>query len=500
MVRIERDTLKAPELGPAAVEVVKYHLDRMPQVISLQALSAEPEILAAATLRLFRGGYKPSVEVISMPKMKFGSRPVPIIGPPGLVGYQALADLFAPILPEPSRSSDSYRQYAEAGTSGGVGYIVEYDISACYEYIDHAILGHELIKQGGSPERVEALTGLLRDFQSRSCGLPQMVPASDSFADLYLSILQRALQRHGWQTSRFVDDFKTTVSEWATANQVLVRAVEYARTIGLVLSPDKSSIRRMDRVKRKLDREQAAQLKFLEQFSNGRQGEDLDPFSVESYPIFKDPHDSDSGSPSVGDFYWALLQDWFESATQARRTEVPLPADWRTPQLSRAVRILAERQEPLSQDLLGELIFHYPLHTPTVCRYIAERSGSERTDLLLGLAEGKDLTPWEKVWYLDTAARLDGERDTERVSIWARGFLRDRYEVVRAQASWLLATLDNLTDDDVLDVYRECTDVTTCGVSASAARSSKVSKRISESIAGESDLMKAASDWATRGR
>jgi RNA-directed DNA polymerase len=55
--------------------------------------------------------------------------------------------------------------------------VVELDIAACYEYLDHSILADELLLRSMAPAVVDMLTAVLQDVSSRGRGLPRcLVP------------------------------------------------------------------------------------------------------------------------------------------------------------------------------------------------------------------------------------------------------------------------------------------------------------------------------------
>lgn len=110
----------------------------------------------------------------------------------------------------PQRSSDAWRKFEReplASTPAG-GYIVTADIASCYELIDHALLGQELLVQTGNSPLAEALLTLLRETSGRSYGIPQQCSASDLLAEVFLDKLERSLHQRGLTVSRYNDDFR----------------------------------------------------------------------------------------------------------------------------------------------------------------------------------------------------------------------------------------------------------------------------------------------------
>lgn len=129
-------------LEEAARETVQTPSLQMPHLISERALVNGTKVLAEQAAALCEFGYRPSMEVIAMPKHGYGPRPIGILSPETRTLYRAIVGRLESSLPPSSRDGgmDVHRNFGvEAGRPPGER-IVDLDIAACYEYIDHAIL------------------------------------------------------------------------------------------------------------------------------------------------------------------------------------------------------------------------------------------------------------------------------------------------------------------------------------------------------------------------
>lgn len=163
-----------------------------PEPWTAPARSKAPEMLSWVRSRLAGGADGiPSVGVNAR-KATLGARPVPILSAPDRIVYRALAKHVLRDLTLPDRSPDAYKafihgpiEYAFRDEEGPiwnvfgleVKYVVEADITAFYQYIDHDLLRHELELQTGHIESIDALLELLGETEGRTFGLPQLLDA-----------------------------------------------------------------------------------------------------------------------------------------------------------------------------------------------------------------------------------------------------------------------------------------------------------------------------------
>ncbi len=177
-----------------------------------------------------------------MPKHSVGPRPVGVLAPSTRVLYSALVHQLQGALPEPSRNA-KFADHESYGTSPEESrqypWIIDIDIVACYEYINHNILADELLLQSLNEDAVSGLRRLLGELFPRGYGIPQSLKPSHQLADAYLDRITRGLLRHGYALHRYADDFRILARSLSDAQNALETAAEEARRVGLALSSKK---------------------------------------------------------------------------------------------------------------------------------------------------------------------------------------------------------------------------------------------------------------------
>jgi RNA-directed DNA polymerase len=247
-MRLDAKTVSKLDLSTSASDVVTKPLDHFPWLILDRCLEEAASELVAQTAAAFTDGYSVQGETLTMPRRGFGPRPVLLTSSPARVLYQALVNTMSPDLVEPTRAPGKWDRHEDFGVSGEHSHLVEFDIASCYEYVEHKRLHDELLVRTMRPAEVRGLTYYLGELCGQDRGLPQMLGASDRLADTYLSKLERQLLLDGETLSRFVDDFRVISSSWEHGNSVIERAAEYAGALGMILSSEKTAVRRRDRL------------------------------------------------------------------------------------------------------------------------------------------------------------------------------------------------------------------------------------------------------------
>jgi hypothetical protein len=272
----------------------------------------------------------------------------------------------------------------------------------------------------------------LGDVFGRPRGLPQMQDPSDRLADTYLSILERRLNRDGFDLSRYVDDLRVIANDWEQANQIVEKAAEYARDLGLILSSEKTKI-----FKRETLRIQHAEERefFVARFHDAK--ESLKQFIFMAMGTYGDQERAEGEADSLSAAQaacWDILNEWGELATQVS-PEMALDGPAQR-LISAALIILREYEERLPDQLLIDIVFHIPQRLEQVCGYLAARAemfGAEDHWRTLGalMRMGRQ-SPWAKLWLMDTAERLASSQDAppEPIRDWAGQQLLDRHELV----------------------------------------------------------------------
>jgi hypothetical protein len=148
-----------------------------------------------------------------------------------------LAEHISPPAPETQTSFDD-RPLEDTEAQ----FIVRADIASFYEYVDHDVLGREIVELTADVELAYAVRDLLAEVMGRNHGLPQGPQGSDLFASLYLSIVDRRLLRAGVRLDRFNDDYLLRSRTLAEARQHLLMLEVELRAIGLILNHQKTQI------------------------------------------------------------------------------------------------------------------------------------------------------------------------------------------------------------------------------------------------------------------
>ncbi|MDX3492439.1 reverse transcriptase domain-containing protein [Streptomyces turgidiscabies] len=228
--------MQSLDLSSATEFCLSTPLDRLPILISDRCLMDSKRSAIKWVEANFCGGTRIPKEIMTMPKNKFGQRPIILTSLTSRIIYQALVSSVADAMEPNSRGGEGWVQHETFAEESPSEFIVEVDIAACYEFIDHERLRQELVARTLNVEVAKNITEFLGECSPNKRGLPQLTSASDTLGDLYLSIIQRQLMRQGLDVSRYADDFLIRAKNWEQANETIEYAAEFARDLGLILS------------------------------------------------------------------------------------------------------------------------------------------------------------------------------------------------------------------------------------------------------------------------
>lgn len=501
------DVLDKQILHGAAQRVVADPLDRFPPLIAYRCLSDAHHVLARAAAVRLRQGAPAVTEMLTMPRRGFGPRPVEVLSPVSRTVYGALVNRLSDSLPERSRQRGAWSAHRRFGQEGDHRHVVELDFASCYELVDHADLHQELLLRSFDQPVVDALAALLRGVGRHGRGLPQMLADSDLLADAYLSIIDRRLQRSGYQLHRFADDIRVLADDWDQANQIIEIAADHGRSLGLILSSEKTRVLRKD-VVGQADEESASLLHTR-----------LDQARVDltEWVEIEDPYDTEavtelepSESEALRTAYESLVQDWHAEFRTSRDDPAAPVTRGMVNHLNKALVELGEHDTPVAVDVLVDLVFQDPARLEYVCQYLLARQerGGEDDLVAARLAEltamGRQ-SPWAKLWLLHVADRVDEVPD--EVATWVRHQLTDPHETVRAEAAWTLARRGLLATEDLERCYPDATELTAPALAAAAAKQDQVApangsevlqRSMVEAVRTDGPLNREAYAWATR--
>lgn len=455
-------------IGESSSFVVENSFTELPQLISERSLEGSAADLSDRVREELKMKFLPDMEYIQMPKEKYGNRPLAVLSPQTRVVIEALCGSMRSVLPEKSRDT-SFGRFELFGTDREDHLLIDFDITSCYEFIDHELLCDELILRGAHADSVRLLRELLFSLFGRSIGLPQGVESSHWLSDTYLDIVERSLGRRGIELHRYADDFRMIGSDTKEAYDLIQLAVEECRRIHLAISERKIKIRSTsDVVSEHRDKKfafdeyiedtQIELTEFIDAGSDyGPGGQlEIEPLEEEVY------------SETIS----RILQDWGNEEDSNRLSVGGAIA------LGAAV----EMEERVDNHILDNLVKNNPIRLRRVMDYIRERDevdDSDNWELMSMLCSHERSSAWQKVWILSTASLLKpGDPEVvEPVIEFARSHLDDPHEVVRAEAAWLLAKFDSLDLGRLHSLYTSSSSVTQIGLRAVAGKMSSLSPK-----------------------
>ena len=234
----------APGIDGISVETIKPHLQKH-----------WPGIKA----KLLAGDYKPArVKGVTIPKSSGGERqlgiPTVLDRIIGQAISQELSSIWEPTFSEnsygyrPSRSAHDAIRKAQACVAEGKSWVVDIDIKAFFDNVDHDILMHQ-VGQKVRDKRVLRLIGrYLRagveingTTYKRTKGTPQGGTLSPLLANIYLDPLDKELERRGLSFVRYADDVNIYVSSERSAERVMESICKWIeKHLKLEVNRDKS--------------------------------------------------------------------------------------------------------------------------------------------------------------------------------------------------------------------------------------------------------------------
>lgn len=199
------------------------------------------------------GHYMPgSLRAVDIPKPDGGTRRLAIPSVTDRVAQTAAATILGPFLEgEMHDASFAYRKgrgvhqavaRVAAYRRHGYGWVVDGDISAFFDSIPHDKLLVRLMRSIDDPLVIDLFRRWLDSFSENGTGIAQGAPISPLLANLYLTDIDRAIDRSDCRLVRFADDFVLLCKSAEAAQSALTHIGALLDAGGLRLHAGKTRI------------------------------------------------------------------------------------------------------------------------------------------------------------------------------------------------------------------------------------------------------------------
>jgi hypothetical protein len=449
MDAVDSTLLGKLDLRTAAEQEASTWRNLIPPEPWLPIVGKDPGKFAKAAKVHLESGRPSSIGVISNSRKAHQAfRPVPILGILERIQLRALTNWVLDGFEAPARSSEDYRRFvtgpilsARFSDKGilrlshkNADYIIQSDIAAFYQYVDHSVLLGELELRSGKVRASRVLINLLTEIQGRSYGLPQLVDSSDRLSEVYIEIIERELIRKGLKVWRYNDDFRFTASGYDSAQQAVEILSSCAHDIGLILNEDKTKI-----------------FKFSTYFWKYFIGDSTADADVEVRPEdfkvvneYGELDDKDLAKEAEATFR-RVDQRTGGGAIDLRNTK---PEDARD--LRSAISILIRLSDSSQLPKVPDLFRFLPQLTPKLCNYLVKLHG-EGVDIGLCWDEiikySGGYNSWQRAWLVYVARECTLLSVDERKN-WVTRQQKNRTNyssLLHAESSLALAAVDSIS-------------------------------------------------------
>ena len=228
--------------------------------------------------RLVAGTYRPSHSCkLMLPKQSGILRPYSLLTVDDQIVYQAIVNVVAERLSKHTKAhtlksnfghlyagksspwlyrrwSDGYsamNKSARAAFKAGRVYSASFDLTACYDSLDHGVLSHFLRNLRFGPDFITSLTAMLSTWtatQSRiyqNHGIPQGPLSSGMLSEVVLHAFDRASAKSGITFLRYVDDIRLFASDESELRREIMRLDLLSKDIGLFPQAGKIGIHKI---------------------------------------------------------------------------------------------------------------------------------------------------------------------------------------------------------------------------------------------------------------
>lgn len=349
-------------------------------------------------------------EVKYFPKPSLTLRPMAILSVRDRVVFQAIANVianfgrsklaivsnrqsFANILSQPSEKSffvpwkTQYKKFQRSfvdRVNEGDKWVVETDMAAFYETIDHQTLFKILLDENFLDERtldylrqyLPVWASVKRDVLPAK-GIPQGNLASDLLANVFLYQFDKELSVQEYHYLRYVDDIRLLSNAKDIALKGLITVDTTLKSYGLLLQSKKTSIREIDDVESEADRMAALLSEIDMRFSRIPKLTEIDPLldsSLHDVALIDDVGDVDS----LDKIQDNLISLFWESLYELQKNS-------HAPFAERHIRFCLYRLQPVPD--ITDAVLPYFLDRPWMSEVIAlylqrEKLGSSAINFL----------------------------------------------------------------------------------------------------------------------
>lgn len=396
--------------------------------------------------------YANKASFIHVPKPGFTTRPAALLSFPDKIIYEALVSSIKTkvekklisnayvMWPRADYVPKRWGEFERAPIGSGEAYIVNIDITAFYDSIEHSILENKIVEIIGDDSIAKSISKLLSTIMGSNRGLPQGLLPSDTLATLYLQPLDSAMLRSGFNYWRHGDDVRMTANNISLARKSIAIAEVELRKIGLVLNSSKCTIKKADQY----DSHLLETSKEYEVIKNKLYKDKVDGLSADTgalqeamseaqlddqmkWDLFY--HESISMEHVIKEMREHLQPDELEIAKELFSKTIlgspdgnsPLPKDQFHVQIKKSMLRLAAGKSDIAISECASLIAKFPDKTELACNYLVSLSKLKAVDVAGQVEDivNSDLflTSWQTAWVYRVLAECSEELKSETKKI-----------------------------------------------------------------------------------
>lgn len=446
-VQFHPDLVASLDLPAALAEIASQRGEFLPSSLAFRAAQrGADDFVSRLRVQLEHGVDLLPADVILAHRYGSGTRPVPDLSIQARVVVEALAKrlvdeigadsgllgLAVHIAPEPGQKGKFERLPLEDPKPA---YVAMADVASFYEYVDHELLGNEVVELTGDPSLATAIKGTLSELLGRRFGLPQGPHGSDVFANVYLSRVDRVLSRAGIVIARYNDDYLLEAATPARARRDLAALESSLRDLGLILNHEKTQIITLEKYEEGL----SAYQELLEAAA-------IDTIELPPGYTF-DPDEFEGISLESVD------EGVIEAAFERALADTAHPFAARQRMIDTALPYLAGFKNSKPLEHIDVLVETWPAHVRNVNLYLRALIGTDQEESVVRavvavLSSQPLVLPWVQGWLLDVLARCTKSEASFADYLHDTAFASTVPWFARGRALIALAHTDDFTEQD----------------------------------------------------